>query len=55
MYEIRVDKKGVVSNRILIKGTWDQVRSQIEFLKHKYGADTPIGTFISDPGLWVEP
>ena len=52
MYEIRVDKK---PNRILMEGTYEEVIHQLDMLKHKYGANTPIGTFISDPFIWVKP
>ena len=40
--------------QIIIKGTLKEVKEQIDMLKRKYGADTPIINFIDDPFLWVE-
>ena len=40
--------------QIIIKGTLKEVKEQIEMLKRKYGADTPIINFMADPFLWTE-
>jgi len=55
MHEIRLYTQDLKPNRILMEGTYEEVKSQIEMLKHKYGANTPISAFISDPFIWVEP
>ena len=39
---------------IVIKGTKREFKEQIEKLKRKYGANTPIKEFINDPFLFVE-
>ena len=40
--------------QIRMRGTLKEVKEQIELLKRKYGADTPIIDFIDCSSLWIK-